>query len=553
MDIATDKLLVMASDATCDMIKDALSGFSGLDIFVARDGKAGLAMIHDHRFALVITEAHFQEGLWQDIANTLSKQSRGLASPLLILSKSAATDIRLDPYQDLLIDHLPLPLVPGLFQARIRIFLELYQNKTAVSQSIDELDKVYQGIMARRQRTIQSEKRGKKALDLTAAASVQMKYPLKKIRGGIYSLLRSRDLPADLRPSLGRIRNAVKQLGDVTRRLNDFPLRAENRSLEVLDRNGVKRPCRILYAINSTEEFHIFQHYLSSMVNHYSIHAAGIEDAMEKIIQNRLDIIFIDHLLKDGTGLELLSHLARIGHDTPVIFTADQTHSHAGAKSLAKGAMNFYLKEELSGKAIKSIVSEALERARVTREMIHARDRIVVISRRDHLTQLFNRPTFDKALNTEGAKALRYNQPLSLVLMSFKNLNALKALSGPDASDMVLTGCAAITNAMVRTIDRVCRFEEDKFGLILPGTGRRGAGIMARRLLDHLLEHKFEYENQPPFYLSLNMGVATFAGNQAPETTKPAQDIRNRLTDLALRALDEADSSDKSPIKTLCL
>lgn len=555
MEIIRDKLLVIASEETNRQIKEALWDFSGIELSSAADWDSAFPQVHTKETALVLLETP-QAGVdLSQVLETFSKRRIFKTPPLLIISHSNGSEIPsavlFDRYPDVLIDWIAGPVRPEFLRAKVRIFLELHQNRTAVSQSINELDRVYEKIIVQHEAAFKEENFIKDVLNLASSAASQTELPLKKVRAGVYTLSQSRDLSPALRSGVTRIQNAVKQLGKITRRIHEFSNRSERQFPEMHDSKGQARPFRVLYAVNSSEEFQIFRHYLNSMVKNQCFQAASLTQAMKIIAENPLDILFIDHLLSDATGLELLSRLSRLGHDTPMVFTTDRANARAGAESLTKGALTFYVKEEISARNIRSIIFQALDKSQMVRDMAHARDRIVVISRRDHLTRLYNRRSFEKVLEAETAKALRYEQALAVLLIGFENLKALAETHGPDAPDLTITACAAIIQSKVRDVDQVCRFSQEEFGLILPGTGTEGAGIMARRLLDHLSGKRFKYGDRGPAQLTLHMGIASYAGEPALKKRQTRPNLQEDLVRLASQALDKARRQEDDTIQLL--
>ena len=105
----------------------------------------------------------------------------------------------------------------------------------------------------------------------------------------------------------------------------------------------------------------------------------------------------------------------------------------------------------------------------------------------DPETGLFDGPFASFKLDEEFKRAMRFHQPLSLIL-----LDCGGELPEEDASRrMVLAEIASVFLNECRDIDILARFTETVFLFLLPGTGSDGARKMTRRMLDELGERQF--------------------------------------------------------------
>ena len=120
---------------------------------------------------------------------------------------------------------------------------------------------------------------------------------------------------------------------------------------------------------------------------------------------------------------------------------------------------------------------------------------------RDPLTGLGNHRAFHEELDRQVAAALRYDVPLSLLLIDIDEFKSINDTRGHANGDRVLRGFGAMLNNALRRADRAFRVGGDEFAVLLPHTdlgwraGRRaapadagpGADRLARRGRDRLL------------------------------------------------------------------
>jgi diguanylate cyclase (GGDEF)-like protein len=97
------------------------------------------------------------------------------------------------------------------------------------------------------------------------------------------------------------------------------------------------------------------------------------------------------------------------------------------------------------------------------------------------------------------ALAERYHHKLSVCLISIRGL---EGLSEEDADDALITTSALLTE-MVRIPDKVGRYDDERFMVIMPEADYAGASLVAGRL--HLSLKKAISNN-----LTISMGVAEF-------------------------------------------
>ncbi|MEM7205520.1 MAG: GGDEF domain-containing protein [Planctomycetota bacterium] len=134
----------------------------------------------------------------------------------------------------------------------------------------------------------------------------------------------------------------------------------------------------------------------------------------------------------------------------------------------------------------------------------------------DPVTGLFSAPFASFKLEEEFKRAIRFHQPLSLVLI---DVGEETLPTEPEASDRCLAEVASVFLNECRDIDILARFTESTFVFLLPGTGSAGAEALVRRILTELANRPFADDAR----LQPQAGMATV----------PAAGIDNRREMLA--------------------
>jgi diguanylate cyclase (GGDEF)-like protein len=133
--------------------------------------------------------------------------------------------------------------------------------------------------------------------------------------------------------------------------------------------------------------------------------------------------------------------------------------------------------------------------------------RLQALSKTDPLTGLPNRRAFFERLAVEFARAARYNEPLSLLLIDVDHLKDLNDTGGHSAGDAALRRVAAAVRNGLRAADLGARLGGDEFVLIAPSTPPDAAAHLAERVRGLVTEGGAA---GPPSATTVSIGIATF-------------------------------------------
>ncbi len=124
----------------------------------------------------------------------------------------------------------------------------------------------------------------------------------------------------------------------------------------------------------------------------------------------------------------------------------------------------------------------------------------------DGLTGLYNRRHFDQCLVTEADRAIRLNQPFSVISLDLDHLKFINDNYGHAAGDAAIKRIGEVLKMNARSIDIPSRFGGEEFTIILPGIDTEGAMVAAERL-------RIAIETSPlpgVGTITTSVGVATF-------------------------------------------
>ncbi len=143
----------------------------------------------------------------------------------------------------------------------------------------------------------------------------------------------------------------------------------------------------------------------------------------------------------------------------------------------------------------------------------------------DDLTGLYNRRHLEQRLRQEVAKARRYGQDLSLLVIDLDHFKRFNDTFGHPLGDKLLQELAALVSSETRQeVDVVARCGGDEFVVVLPltpaGDEDAGAALAAERIRAAVGAHLFEgYPGRRDEHITVSIGVASIV--DAADPTRP--------------------------------
>jgi diguanylate cyclase (GGDEF)-like protein len=125
-----------------------------------------------------------------------------------------------------------------------------------------------------------------------------------------------------------------------------------------------------------------------------------------------------------------------------------------------------------------------------TEQLAQMGHQIDALTLRDGLTGLYTHRAFQERLREEVARALRYNQPMSLLIADIDGFATVNYDLGYQIGDEILRRIALVLqeaeppDARGRSSDVVARYSGEEFVILLPETAKSGALTKAGRLRD---------------------------------------------------------------------
>ena len=128
----------------------------------------------------------------------------------------------------------------------------------------------------------------------------------------------------------------------------------------------------------------------------------------------------------------------------------------------------------------------------------------------DELTGLSNRRVFESRLFEELKRAMRYKQPMALLLIDLDEFKILNDTYGHKAGDMVLKAFGKLLRKECRISDFPARYGGDEFAIILPNTTKEDAVFLAKRLMKRISGMTVGYKEKEIKMPSLSIGISGY-------------------------------------------
>jgi diguanylate cyclase (GGDEF)-like protein len=269
---------------------------------------------------------------------------------------------------------------------------------------------------------------------------------------------------------------------------------------------------KILLIDDDRMQFRVTQaHFNNFQGERYTLEwASTYEEGLEKLLSGTYAACLLDYQLGPRDGLQLIHEARSRDCHTPIVFLTAETAQRVDIEAMHAGALDYLVKNEITSRVLERSLRYSLKLG----ETLEALRRLAT---RDELTGLLNRREFDRILDEEQERALRFGHPLALVMVDIDRFKAINDTHGHLVGDAVLREVARRLVTQVRTVDRVARFGGEEIGLILMQTDRAGALEVAQRACEAMRKEPVR-PNNLVLHVTISAGVAELPQDAATAT-----------------------------------
>ena len=174
------------------------------------------------------------------------------------------------------------------------------------------------------------------------------------------------------------------------------------------------------------------------------------------------------------------------------------------------------------------------------------------MARTDELTGLLNKRAMLDEADRKVAAAVRFGQPLSVLVTDIDFFKKVNDTYGHDVGDTVIRGVGDVLKKHKRNTDVVARFGGEEFVVLCEQTDAKGAMLLAERIREELAKIQFPSANGAVI-VTCSIGIATFpdAGRDWETLFKASDEAlyvskrsgRNKSTAWSARGVSAASAS----------
>ncbi|MEA3297836.1 MAG: sensor domain-containing diguanylate cyclase [candidate division Zixibacteria bacterium] len=172
-----------------------------------------------------------------------------------------------------------------------------------------------------------------------------------------------------------------------------------------------------------------------------------------------------------------------------------------------------------------SVVARSAALALENAELHKRTEELTVI---DELTETYNYRYFVKKLEEEKRRAIRYNLPLSLVMVDIDWFKQFNDTYGHETGNVVLRSLSATIKQCIRDVDIFTRYGGEEFAVILPQTPLVEASSIGERIRAQVEIMEVNAGPAGKLRVTVSVGVSSF-----PENGKSHEELVS-VTDQAL-------------------
>jgi diguanylate cyclase (GGDEF)-like protein len=141
-------------------------------------------------------------------------------------------------------------------------------------------------------------------------------------------------------------------------------------------------------------------------------------------------------------------------------------------------------------------------------ELYKSEQRLSALSQKDPLTGAYNRRYFDEHAKVECARAHRYGQALTLLMLDLDLFKEVNDKYGHPAGDEVLKTLVKLGINALRKSDILARYGGEEFVVLLPHAGIIEARMLAERLRKSIEENVIMFDGKS-IKATISIGAST--------------------------------------------
>lgn len=224
-------------------------------------------------------------------------------------------------------------------------------------------------------------------------------------------------------------------------------------------------------------------------------------EAVDFINADTFDICFLDYLLEDYTGVDILRRTNKVRNRTSIIMMTGISKDDIMSRCIELGVDDFVLKSKLDQFEINKMVEFADHR-------LKKRHFLESSALRDALTGVGNRHLFMEQLSDCISNTRRHRSTAAIVMMDLDGFKPINDAYGHQMGDEVLVEFTSRVEQSIRANDILARLGGDEFALILGGIDNQVECLNVLVKIRNTVEKTPFHYQQETIQIGVSMGIA---------------------------------------------
>ena len=262
-------------------------------------------------------------------------------------------------------------------------------------------------------------------------------------------------------------------------------------------------------------------------------------------LSGKIDLILLDVVMPNMNGFETslrIRDIEKTRNDEwcPIIFLSGKSDAKHIKKGIESGGDD-YIAKPINTTILKAKINAMQRISNMRKDLITTKKQLYTLANTDELTKLPNRRCFNKVLENEISRSLRYNIPLSLAYMDLDHFKKINDTYGHDFGDTVLQSIAKLFTNNLRSEDSIARIGGEELCICLPGANARHS-IKPCERYRCLIEALIIHDKDKNISVTASFGLTSFI---------PSSDDSNSLIIRADKALFLAKKNGRNRIEII--
>lgn len=508
-------LIVDDKQANLTSLRALLEDFN-VTIVEATSGNEALTHTLSTDFALVLLDVQMPEMDGYETAELMRGSSKTRNTPIIFVTAINTEEKHIfKGYEAGAVDYLPKPLDPYILRSKVKIFLQLYQQRIDLKKQNEALKQANETMIAQ-QRSVIEEERLRLLLNMSGATIHEINQPLSALLGSIDLIDKHSTDGKEIRGYVDTVKEAGKRIRGIISNYQDF---GPNDAVSKGNTSFVVTITEDLNILSIEDSDENYSHILKTLSNypHLSLsRAKDVKTGLGMLQEQHFDIVLLDYILPDGNGFDFIRQSKEIGIKVPFAVVTGQGDEVVASQMIQAGALDYLPKNKLTESSLIRTIHNIREKYHLIREIEAKNAELKMMVTEDELTGVFNRRYLNTSLQSEFERAIRYNQEMVLLMLDLDNFKLVNDTYGHPTGDIVLKELGKVLKDITRQSDIVCRYGGEEFTVILPNSDHQNGYHVAEKIRESFSQCTFAHENTS-FSMTLSIGGASSHQTDSPE------------------------------------